>query len=193
MPETVKLNLGCGHHVMPGYVNIDRYPGFGADLCFDLEEPWPLPDNHAHEMILHHVLEHLGETTDSFFQVIQEMYRVSAPDCRWLITVPHYNSDNFHIDPTHVRKIHPTTMMMFDQQFNYQDQLNGGHHTKLGLMLAVDIEMVKADYNLTRHWTQLKAQQPNDTDFALHHFNNVCDEIVIECRVHKPARITQHA
>lgn len=188
----MKLNLGCGHNHLDDYINIDNSALCEPDLCFDLEQPWPLQDSCAQEIVMFHVMEHLGQSTQVFLSVMRELYRVSADQCLWKITVPHYNSDIYHIDPTHVRKIHPVTLKMFDQAWNHQDLLAGGHHTKLGLQCAIDIEVTAENYFLSEPWnSQLQDNNLDDINFAGRHFNNVCSDIYIECKVHKPCRIQQ--
>ena len=55
----LRLNLGCGMNRLDGYVNVDRYGE--PDLRHDLEVvPWPWPDDSVSEVLLKHVLEHLG-------------------------------------------------------------------------------------------------------------------------------------
>lgn len=187
----MKLNLGCGFIKLPDHVNIDSNKLCKPDLCFDMEESWPIEDNLVKEIVLHHTLEHLGETAKKFISVIKEMYRVSADGCVWKITVPHYNSDIFHIDPTHVRKISPITLKMFDQKFNVEDLINLGHHTKLGLMNNVDIELTKEIFIPVESWGSKyfnKEISEDQLNFAGTHYNNVCKDIYIECRVHKPER-----
>jgi hypothetical protein len=187
----MKLNLGCGFNKLNGYVNVDVSELCRPDLCFDLESTWPIEDSVVDEIVLHHTMEHLGETVNKFMTVMKELYRVSADECIWKITVPHYNSDIFHIDPTHVRKISPITLKMFDQKFNVQDLVNKGHHTKLGLMTGVDIELIKEIYTPNDSWGSKyfnKEITEADMNFAGTHYNNVCKDIYIECRVHKPER-----
>jgi hypothetical protein len=44
-----------------GYVNVDGYAGCQPDQVVDLEStPWPFPTGVAEEIVLHHVIEHLG-------------------------------------------------------------------------------------------------------------------------------------
>src|SRR6516162_1537826 len=58
----LKLNLGCGDKRIPGYINVDKFSN--PDLKHDLETfPWPWPDDSVSEILLIHVLEHLGQET----------------------------------------------------------------------------------------------------------------------------------
>jgi hypothetical protein len=176
---------------LDGYVNIDIDPLFGADMVFDLEKPWPLDTSSVQQIMAHHVMEHLGETVHAFIAVIQEMYRVSADGCEWLITVPDPNSDVFGIDPTHVRRITPATMRMFDQADNLQDLMNHGHYTKLGMMHGIDVEVQEETVlPLEPYLSKLQRNEISieDLDFMARHYRNVAQEISMRCRVHKPQR-----
>lgn len=57
----VKLNLGCGAKLLPGFVNVDM-PGNWADskpdVECDLTQPLPFADDYADEAHAYHVLEH---------------------------------------------------------------------------------------------------------------------------------------
>ncbi len=187
----MKLNIGCGFLKLPGYINIDREPICCPDMCFNLEEPWPMEDNSVDTIVAHHTLEHLGETYTKFLGILKEMYRVSMHGAKWKITVPHWQNDNFYHDPTHVRVITPATIQMFDQTRNVRDFELGGHESKLGLFSGIDIELVDHKYVLSEPWNSQLAEKKitaQDLDFIGRNYNNVCHEISMEVLVHKPQR-----
>jgi predicted SAM-dependent methyltransferase len=66
---------------MSGYINVDK---FGDPyLRFDLETfPYPWDDNSVAEIELHHVLEHLGQQTDTYLKIIQELDRICQPGAK---------------------------------------------------------------------------------------------------------------
>jgi hypothetical protein len=113
----VKLDLGCGDKRREGFIRVDRSPRVEPDVLLDLEQlPWPWPDGSVGEIVMSHVLEHLGRDPDVFFAIMQELYRVMKPGALLHITVPHPRSDNFLSAPGHVRPILPNTMALFSRR-----------------------------------------------------------------------------
>jgi hypothetical protein len=87
------------------------------DIVCDLSrERWPFDDNSMEKGICSHVMEHLGPEPERLFHFLKELYRVSAPGAITRCVVPHPRHDIFINDPTHVRPIMPTTMMMFSKE-----------------------------------------------------------------------------
>ena len=115
----MKLNLGCGNKKLEGYVNIDSDPLCAPDRVLDLRSmPWPFDESSVSEIVMSHVLEHLGQTTEEFRKVIQEIYRILAPDGRLKVVVPHAAHDAFPADPTHVRPIALETFRLLSKKVN---------------------------------------------------------------------------
>src|SRR5438270_12013588 len=110
--DGLRVNLGCGPRPEPGFINVDR---FGQpDVQHDLEVlPWPWPDNSVAEIVLSHVLEHLGYDPKIFLGIMKEMYRVCQGGAAVRIVVPHPRHDYFLADPTHVRAITPFGLQLF--------------------------------------------------------------------------------
>ena len=142
----MKLNIGCGYNHRSGYINVDSDIECKPDHCFNLTKPnWPLESDSIDEVIAEHILEHL-EGTEGYMTFWKELYRVCKHDAVIKIEVPHWEHDTFHHDPTHVRKVTPIGIAMFDQQRNHDDEKNNGRETKLGFMNHVDFEMQSVNY-----------------------------------------------
>jgi len=138
----MKLNLGCGPKRLAGWINADKATLFQPDLMVDLERfPWPWPDSSAEEVLLNHVLEHLGQTPDTFIGVMKELWRVCAPGARVRVHVPDPRHETFLGDPTHVRPVTLDTLALFSQSFNRQTVADGAANTPLGLMHGIDFDI----------------------------------------------------
>lgn len=81
----LRLNVGCGHGRVEGFVNCDLYPGPNVDEAFDCQEKWPFPDDAAQDVVASHVLEHLSDPR-AFFR---ECWRVLIPNGSLAIRVPY--------------------------------------------------------------------------------------------------------
>jgi hypothetical protein len=141
----MRLNLGCGDFKIDGWVNVDKYGHFDADVVHDLEQfPWPFDDDTAEEVLLNHVLEHLGQDTGVFLGIMKELYRVSRAGAQVRIHVPHPRHDDFITDPTHVRAILPDTLAMFDREVNERWRTEKAANTQLAIYTGTDFKMVSA-------------------------------------------------
>lgn len=111
-----KLNLGCGHDIRPGYLNLDNAPLDGVDVVHDLTVlPLPFSDNEFEEILCKDVLEHL-----EYMPLMAELYRVLTPGGILHIQVPHFTSYNNFIDPTHRKRFSYRTFEFFvrDSKFD---------------------------------------------------------------------------
>jgi hypothetical protein len=183
MPEQLRLNLGCGRNPMPGWVNVDRASAAAADVIVDLEsDSWPWADNSVDEILLHHVLEHLGERNETFLAIIQELYRVARPGAKITVVVPHPRSDDFMNDPTHVRPITPAVLRLFDQSVNREWAAAGHSNSPLGLYLDVDFRIKSMHFLPDEPWlTRLNTGEITRDQLAEAErgFCNVIKEITI--------------
>jgi SAM-dependent methyltransferase len=115
-----KLNLGCGHTVLPGWLNLDRFAAPGVDLVVDLEacQPGriPLPDDALDEVQASHLLEHIRAP----LPLMQELHRVTRHDGLCTIRVPYGSSDDAWEDPTHVRPYFMDSFGYFGQPYYWR-------------------------------------------------------------------------
>lgn len=122
----MKLNLGCGNTLIPGWVNIDRkrpknVPPGVEFRAMNLErfewvgdsvlERFELEGDSVSEMLLSHVLEHL----DSPLDLLDRLYLVAEHGCRLEVRVPHGRSDEAWEDQTHKRAYFPGSFKYFAQ------------------------------------------------------------------------------
>ena len=89
----LRLNLGCGDKILPGYVNVDvveARAGMRPDVICDLHDLAPFDDGSADEILSVHVVEHFWrwEVRD----ILREWTRVLKPGGRMVIECPNLES-----------------------------------------------------------------------------------------------------
>lgn len=183
----VKLHLGCGAKKLAGYINVDR--AGEPDQRVDLERfPWPWMTNVADEVVMIHVLEHLGGDPEIFRQIVQELYRVCAPGARVKIVVPHPRHDNFLGDPTHVRPITAQLLSLLDRVQCEAWQAGGYSNTPLAIYWGVDFATVRHELVPDEPYQTLVEEKritPDEMERAIRERNNVISEIHLELEVRK--------
>lgn len=176
----MRLNLGCGHNKRPGWINVDKFAACKPDQIVDLESlPWPWPDDEAEEVLLNHVLEHLGAAPDVYIGIMKELWRVCRNGAAVTIVVPHPRHDDFLIDPTHVRPITAQGLQMFSRKMNEEWARVGAANTPLALYHGIDFDFVSAEMRLEEPWGSdfEKGKIDHKTiSEAVRRFNNIVKE-----------------
>ena len=96
LDEKMRLNLGCGDKMMPGYINVDLCGD--PDVVLDLSVfPWPFPDNSMEEVYSSHFLEHV----EDFDRTVLEIHRVLKQNGICHFRVPHFKNP---LTPWHVHR-----------------------------------------------------------------------------------------
>ncbi|MBV8072885.1 MAG: methyltransferase domain-containing protein, partial [Acidobacteriaceae bacterium] len=90
----MKLNLGCGPDLRPGYLNVDfnapkgMPPGVGFQETDLSVLPWPWEDESAEEILMLDFLEHFPYAMTQ--RILQEVWRVLVPGGKVVIQVPDF-------------------------------------------------------------------------------------------------------
>lgn len=186
----MKLNLGCGNKRQPEFINVDKFATESTDQVIDLEiMPWPWHDNSTSEIRLIHVLEHLGQSSDVYLGIMQEIYRICRHGATVTIHVPHPRHDNFIGDPTHVRAVTPQSLSLFDKSLNDAWKIEGvSAATTLAHFMGVDIRLESVITVLDYRWQQkLNSGEVTIESIAIaaNDLNNVISEWHITCVIVK--------
>ena len=171
--ENLKLNLGCGTDIKPGYVNIDRYNNIAeVDLKADLGD-LPFDDRSVGEIYLSHVFEHIG--LPDIYAIINEWKRVlrvggklvlrlpnlehevklwldTPDDKKWFAVHKIFGSQS-HEGNTHLNGHNPDSLKAFIESFNFNviscelGNMGYGEEIQCTAIKLKDKELSKPIYN----------------------------------------------
>lgn len=85
----LRLNLGCGDKILPGYTNVDvveSRAGRKPDVLCDLHRLEPFADNSVDEILAVHVVEHFWRW--EVLDILKEWVRVLKPGGRMILECP---------------------------------------------------------------------------------------------------------
>ena len=82
--EPILLELGAGERRLKGWTTIDRNEA--SDICMDLLNPLPFPDNCVTQVYCSHLLEHFYYP--DLVSLLSECYRVLEPSGLFKVAVP---------------------------------------------------------------------------------------------------------
>jgi len=163
----LKLNLGCGDKILPGYVNVDvaeSRAGERPDVLCDLHRLTPFEDDSVDEILSVHVVEHFWrwEVAD----VLKEWIRVLKPGGLMILECPNLKSacEAFLADPQLHAGPGPEgqrTMWVFYGDPSWRDPLmvhRWGYTPQSLAALMADVGLV----NIRQEPAQFKLREPRD-------------------------------
>ena len=117
----MKLNLGCGDNIKPGWLNHDlTLHSKGIDCIHDLDVlPWPWADNSMAVINSISVFEHLKL---DLIQILNECWRILKPRGILYVKYPVFTSPRIHDDPTHRWQWSQYSFDFVDQTTNYGNE-----------------------------------------------------------------------
>lgn len=95
----MKLNLGCGFRKLEGFINCDNREEVKPDVCFDVLDGIPYPDDFFDHVMAIDFLEHIPIGKTIF--VIEEIYRVLNPGGIFEHLTPSTDGRGAFQDPMH--------------------------------------------------------------------------------------------
>jgi SAM-dependent methyltransferase len=94
----VRVDMGCGVNVTPGFIGLDKREDIGADIVHDLNNyPYPFKDGEAGEILASHVIEDLNDPR----RFLLECYRILRPGGLLYLKIPHFSGRGLYNNPYH--------------------------------------------------------------------------------------------
>lgn len=163
----IKLNLGCGHKKIFGFIGVDHIKTTAADIIHDLNTtPYPLAADSVDEIIADNVLEHLNDV----IAVMAEWHRLCRNGAIIKISLPYYKSSGAFTDPTHKHFFTENSFQYFNSEHEY-------HFYAKAKFKILKIKLLAKDFNDPRH--KLRNLLPFKKFFNFWLFN-IYDEIYFE-------------
>lgn len=113
LSNSIKLDLGCSYHKLPGYIGLDILVSSGVDVVTDARL-MPFPDSSVSEVYSRYALEHIPDN----LKVISELWRVCKDGAELRLILPHFSNPAFHDDLTHVYKYSTRTFEHYDHDMH---------------------------------------------------------------------------
>lgn len=155
---TLRVNLGCGDAAVPGFLNVDRFPGPRVDQQVDLAQPWPWADDSVGDVRAWDVIEHLPDK----LHTMNEMWRVLRHGGRAEIVVPTTDGPGAFQDPTHVSFWHRRSFLYYEAGNPYRERFAESYGIKAAFRVVRErVEQTMDGPKLT---IELEAVKPPQAD-----------------------------
>jgi hypothetical protein len=125
--KKTRLVLGSGGNFHgEQYVHLDYVESLSTDVVHDLESgELPFEDNRFARVVARNILEHLSQ--EAYFDIIEEIKRVSVDGAVVIISGPHYLNHNAAASD-HYRAFSETSLDVFTYDHEYTSKLPDVFH-----------------------------------------------------------------
>ena len=159
----LKLDLGCGDRVTPGFQGVDIMDREGVDYVVDLfQYPWPFKDRSVREVVSSHLIEHIPhyrpeyEGVDGFWMFFNELHRICAKNAKVTLHCPYAKGDRAFWDPSHTRYIHEVNFYYLNPQWLQEQLLT--HYPITANFEVVTIDGVGVPDDISNRNSEMQAQ-----------------------------------
>lgn len=130
----IKIELGSSQKRMEGWITMDLDPQ--SDLCMDLSQPLPFPDNCVEEIYSSHLFEHFSFPYP-MLNLLSECYRILKPGGFFKIAVP--NARIYIESYQNPEQFDPQKYCLYTPAYHYHSKIDfinyiaymDGHHRYL--------------------------------------------------------------
>ena len=86
--ETLRMNIGCGHNTLDGWLNVDiEHGGVRSNAVWlDATVPFPVASGLFKAVLCEHMIEHIPKTRGKF--LVAEVFRVLQPGGKFRVITP---------------------------------------------------------------------------------------------------------
>ena len=95
-----KINIGCGHDKLSGYINVDWNQECNPDIIYNINNGLPFDCDSIDEVLANDILEHC----DDFVSIMNEIHRVLKIGGKLRARFPPWNSEGA-FSVAHARRI----------------------------------------------------------------------------------------
>lgn len=176
----IKLNLGCGHKHLNGYLNLDNDILAKPDYVVDLENAkfTFLEDNSVTEVVASHILEHIGL---GYVSLMKELHRVCSDGAILHITFPYHRSDWYSDDPTHVRPLTANSFKLFSKKYIEYHIASYGSSNGMALKENIDFETIEVQMRPFPKWEErFKTMNQDEIQEVIDSMHNVFYEVYVK-------------
>lgn len=134
-----------------------------------------------------HVLEHLGQRTEVYSNILSELYRVCCHGATITVVVPHLRHDGFLHKATHLRAV-TVGLSMFSFKNCEEWIVKAQAKTPLAMIVRMNFDVVESEFILDEPWASklaLKSLTQVQVMEAIQIHNNVAKETNAVLRVIK--------